>query len=661
MKKKEKTDSKSTSSSQQKIQLTGKPSKSIVNFNPTLGSDDPMKYVGQSPAASTLSPGSSDKRAESNPPVVEALDMTARRKRANLMRRLSPKLTRIRRFTKNQFAPRKRLKRRAQKMARSFVRTRYAGTRGKNYSLLSPTEKMAVDRLIKNKAKLIVKLASRLVPVVRKAEALRLKHVRTKKKRQPIRNAGGLGLIPKVRLDRADVELKRQDILCESIAFALLGEDNMSYNRAIIQYKNVIDDTKADDRFKNIKGNAYSILDKILKATNIKMRKSNRKQEIMDKTVNEVAGYKASTYVTKHFLHPSQNASVKVEQRMDAKRKKRDAQNKPVAKKKSIKSSTKPKKSVNKKTDKPANTPMARHNLSVKGNNNTIVLGHGRRGSTSAGPLKEETVDKIIAIVRKARANKNTIDRKFRVHGTKKHQHAKKIGHLSEESTYDSPRVVAAVLKPNKEGGTVTGRRVGQKFRAVKKSSYKPNPQYDDKPVNEMIGNDNKYVLPKSDNDNVHPSIKYWYEDNIKEGGNLNHTDAYEDYRFHAMDHGYEPLPMPRWNNEFLDHSGHEVGHMGDDKVHFNRSFKHMKESFENMFNKRIGNTTPPPLPKHQSDDLHKVIPPPPKVKRTKPPKLPSREDLEQEIEQLRITQAKQSKFANLIRQVKETVSNKKL
>lgn len=66
MKKKDKGDN----SSQKPIKLTGNPTKGIVNFKPTIGSDDPTRYVGQTQAASTLTPHSSDKN-DSNSTIVE--------------------------------------------------------------------------------------------------------------------------------------------------------------------------------------------------------------------------------------------------------------------------------------------------------------------------------------------------------------------------------------------------------------------------------------------------------------------------------------------------------------------------------------------------------------------------------------------------------------
>lgn len=61
-----------TEKSNKTLQLKGPPSKSVVNFKPMIASDDPMRHVGKSPAAQTLTPNSSSKINTDNPQIAES-------------------------------------------------------------------------------------------------------------------------------------------------------------------------------------------------------------------------------------------------------------------------------------------------------------------------------------------------------------------------------------------------------------------------------------------------------------------------------------------------------------------------------------------------------------------------------------------------------------
>lgn len=74
MKKKDKGDSVPQKAAPKPIKLTGNPTKGAVNFKPTLGNDEnPMRYVGQTQAAQSLTPHSSDKK-EGDSPIIESYD-----------------------------------------------------------------------------------------------------------------------------------------------------------------------------------------------------------------------------------------------------------------------------------------------------------------------------------------------------------------------------------------------------------------------------------------------------------------------------------------------------------------------------------------------------------------------------------------------------------
>jgi hypothetical protein len=119
--------------------------------------------------------------------IKEDIDMEEERKplslqqrlaRGRMLRRIAPKLKRMRDIRRKRMADQPRLERRARKTAIKFLRKRVAGERGKNYAELSPSEKITVDRLVIKKLPMVKTLARRLLPSVRKQEMERLKKAR---------------------------------------------------------------------------------------------------------------------------------------------------------------------------------------------------------------------------------------------------------------------------------------------------------------------------------------------------------------------------------------------------------------------------------------------------------------------------------------------------
>jgi hypothetical protein len=102
------------------------------------------------------------------------LDIQQRQKRAQIMRRNKSKIERAREIAKKRMAPEANIRKRAFAQARQIIRRRVAGSRGAEYEKLGPTEKMAIDRAVEGKQKLIKKLALRLIPRVKQAESKRL-------------------------------------------------------------------------------------------------------------------------------------------------------------------------------------------------------------------------------------------------------------------------------------------------------------------------------------------------------------------------------------------------------------------------------------------------------------------------------------------------------
>lgn len=107
----------------------------------------------------------------------EALSIAGRRKLAQNMIRLVRKLSMARQRARSRFASDKNLKVRAQRLARSIVRKRVAGKRGEDYKSLSPSDKIAIDKMVeKGKGKATIsKLVKVLSPGVKRAEADRLR------------------------------------------------------------------------------------------------------------------------------------------------------------------------------------------------------------------------------------------------------------------------------------------------------------------------------------------------------------------------------------------------------------------------------------------------------------------------------------------------------
>ena len=108
--------------------------------------------------------------------LIEApLTLAQRRKRALAFRRSKQKVIRGRRIAQRRMASSEKLKVRARRQAIKFIRRRVAGEKGKDYANLSPTEKMQIDKRVQQRKAIIGKIATRLMPRVRKAERERLK------------------------------------------------------------------------------------------------------------------------------------------------------------------------------------------------------------------------------------------------------------------------------------------------------------------------------------------------------------------------------------------------------------------------------------------------------------------------------------------------------
>ena len=95
--------------------------------------------------------------------------------RGRIMKRLAPKIAMKRKIAMKKKATPERLKTRAMKQARDVVRAKFV--KGKSYQELSYAEKIQLDKKVEKKQALIKKIAKKLLPKIKKAEAQRVKQV----------------------------------------------------------------------------------------------------------------------------------------------------------------------------------------------------------------------------------------------------------------------------------------------------------------------------------------------------------------------------------------------------------------------------------------------------------------------------------------------------
>lgn len=145
-----------------KTSATKKADSSVINTNPQLPGVNEQGFAV----------------ANKDPIAEKVLSLTQRRQRSIQMRKIQPRLARGRKIAKTRMAPEDRLRMRADMLARNIARKRFAGERGAEYQTLSPSDKIAVDRLIDKKVQMIKRIADRLMPRVKAAEVKRLQAAR---------------------------------------------------------------------------------------------------------------------------------------------------------------------------------------------------------------------------------------------------------------------------------------------------------------------------------------------------------------------------------------------------------------------------------------------------------------------------------------------------
>jgi len=96
--------------------------------------------------------------------------------RGRIMKRLAPKIAMKRKIAAKKKANPEKLKVRAMKQARDAVRAKFV--KGKSYQELSYAEKIQLDKKVEKKQALIKKIAKKLLPKIKKAEAERVKNLK---------------------------------------------------------------------------------------------------------------------------------------------------------------------------------------------------------------------------------------------------------------------------------------------------------------------------------------------------------------------------------------------------------------------------------------------------------------------------------------------------
>lgn len=96
--------------------------------------------------------------------------------RGRIMKRLAPKIAMKRKIAAKKKANPEKLKTRAMKQARDAVRAKFV--KGKSYQELSYSEKIQLDKKVEKKQALIKKIAKKLLPKIKKAEAERVKNLK---------------------------------------------------------------------------------------------------------------------------------------------------------------------------------------------------------------------------------------------------------------------------------------------------------------------------------------------------------------------------------------------------------------------------------------------------------------------------------------------------
>ena len=104
------------------------------------------------------------------------LSIAQRKAKAIQMKKLAPKLARLRKQKAKKTADSGKLQARSMKQAKNIIRAKLTGD--KSYADMSPSEKIQIDKRVEKKKAVIAKVAKKLLPKVKKQELERVKQAR---------------------------------------------------------------------------------------------------------------------------------------------------------------------------------------------------------------------------------------------------------------------------------------------------------------------------------------------------------------------------------------------------------------------------------------------------------------------------------------------------
>jgi len=131
---------------------------------------DTHKQVGMKKKGNRMVPNCVPKESAVDEAV---LTFAQRRKRGMRLRRMQKRIQRARARQMKRFADPARLRRRAMKTAYKALRARFSG--GKDYATMGTAEKIGLDKRLQKALPMVKKLATRLLPTVRRREVERRK------------------------------------------------------------------------------------------------------------------------------------------------------------------------------------------------------------------------------------------------------------------------------------------------------------------------------------------------------------------------------------------------------------------------------------------------------------------------------------------------------
>ena len=114
--------------------------------------------------------------------VEKVVGITTRMHRAVAMRKNKARLERAREVARRRLAKQGALNRRAMKRAKGILRTKLAGSAGTNYTGLTVSQKIAIDKMVERKKGAIKNIARKIAPRIKGDEMRRLQSVTTGKK-----------------------------------------------------------------------------------------------------------------------------------------------------------------------------------------------------------------------------------------------------------------------------------------------------------------------------------------------------------------------------------------------------------------------------------------------------------------------------------------------